>query len=315
MSRNQEAVGRVGVLMGGMSSEREISLRTGRAICAALKRSGYDAVEVDVDESLPARLVDLSIDVAVVALHGPLGEDGCVQGLLEVMGIPYSGSGVLASAAAMDKRFAKEIMTAYGIPTPPWVEVHARSVDAVPSDLPFGYPVVVKPAAQGSTVGIHIVHDPADLLPALRDSARHDDRLLIEAYVAGIETTVGVIDDLVLPVIEIEPPEGFYDFEAKYTPGRTRFHIPARVSERVALACRDYARRAYEALGCEGVARVDFRVDEDGDCWVLEVNTIPGMTETSLVPKAAAHIGMTFEQVCVAMVEGARRKVRPGEGV
>ncbi len=298
--------------MGGLSSEREISLRTGRAIQAALTRLGYDVVAVDVGRDLPERLRTLGIELAVVALHGSLGEDGTVQGLLEVLGIPYTGSGVLASAAAMDKRFAKDIMTAHGIPTPPWVEVPAEAAAHVDPELPFGYPAVVKPVAQGSTVGIHLVEEPGDLHGALSESFRHCDRVIVERYIAGVETTVGLIDHIVLPVIEIEAPAGFYDYEAKYTPGRTRFHIPARLSEQVAAACRDYARRAYAALGCEGVARVDLRVDEEGGCWVLEVNTIPGMTETSLIPKAAAELGMRFDEVCEAMVRGARLKVAAG---
>jgi D-alanine-D-alanine ligase len=299
---------RVGVLLGGQSSERPISLKTGHAISGALQRLGYDVVEIDAGPDLAERLKAERVEVAFIALHGPFGEDGCVQGLLEVIGIPYTGSGVLASSVAMDKRVTKELLAFHGIPTPAWTEVNSAELDRGEPRLPFPFPAVVKPVAEGSTVGIHIVPEERQLSEALKDSAQYGDRLLIEAYIPGREVTVGVLNGQALPVIEIVPHSGFFDFEAKYTKGKTDYLLPAPIGEALTAECQALALRTYRAVGCEGVARADIRIDPEGRCFVLEINTIPGMTETSLIPKAAREIGLSFEDVCERILNGARLK-------
>lgn len=300
---------RVGVLLGGTSSERPISLKTGHAIYGALVRMGYNAVEIDVGPDLPERLKAEGVEVAFIALHGALGEDGCVQGLLEVMGIPYTGSGVLASSLAMDKRMTKEILKFHGIPTPGWTEKSAREVAEGAFGVDLSFPVVVKPVTEGSTVGIHIVPEARQLGEALTDSAQFGARLLVEEYIPGREVTVGVLNGKVLPVIEIVPKSGFFDFEAKYTVGQTEYLVPAPLDPSLTEVCQELAVRTYHATACEGVARVDIRIRPDNACFVLEINTIPGMTETSLIPKAAKCLGMSFDEVCTQILSQARLKV------
>jgi len=299
---------RIGVLLGGVSEERLISLKTGHAIFGALQRLEYDAVEIDAGPDLAERLRAERIEVAFIALHGPQGEDGCVQGLLEVLGIPYTGSGVLASAVAMDKRVTKELLAFHGVPTPAWADVSSAEVARADFQLPFDYPAVVKPNAQGSTVGIHIVPEARQMLEALSDSAQYDSRLLIEQFIPGREVTVGILNGEVLPVIEVVPKSGFYDFEAKYTVGQTEYLVPAPLEVGLEAECRRLALRTWEIVGCEGVARVDIRIDPQGRCFVLEINTIPGMTETSLIPKAARQIGVEFDALCERILAGARLK-------
>lgn len=300
---------RVGVLLGGESSERAISLKTGRAVFSALKRRGHDVVAIDVGRDLPQQLLEAGVEVAFIALHGVLGEDGCVQGLLEVMGIPYTGSGVTAAAVAMDKQLSKEILVQRGIPTPPWVCVRSGEVDREALSIPFPYPMVVKPNTQGSTVGIHLVPEARQLSEALEDSGRYDDTILVEAFIPGDEVTVGMLNGEVLPVVEIVPPAGFFDFEAKYTKGTSQYHVPARISPALMKRCHALGGATYAAIGCEGVARVDIRITPEGACYVLEINTVPGMTETSLIPMAAAEVGKTFEDVCEVILASARLKV------
>jgi D-alanine-D-alanine ligase len=300
---------RVAVLLGGLSAERSISLRTGAAIARALRANGHDVVEIDVDQDLALRLKEVRPEVAFIALHGSLGEDGCVQGLLEVMGIPYTGSGVCASAVAMDKRLTKELLKLHGISTPGWLDLSRAELEAVSDALPFGYPAVVKPNSQGSTVGIHIVNEARQLGEALADSVHFDDRILVEQYIPGREVTVGVLNGQVLPVLEVVPKSGFYDFESKYTPGQTDYLCPAPIGDALTQECQRLGLRTYQVVGCEGAARVDIRINPEGQCFVLEINTIPGMTETSLIPKAAAHIGKSFGDVCESILAGARLKV------
>lgn len=300
---------RVGVLLGGTSSERPISLKTGHAIFGALTRMGYNAVEIDCGPDLPEKLRSEGVEVAFIALHGALGEDGCVQGLLEVMGIPYTGSGVMASSLAMDKRMTKEVLKFHGIPTPGWTEKTSAEVAAGAIEVDLTFPVVVKPVTEGSTVGIHIVPEARQLGEALTGSAQFGNRLLVEEYIPGREVTVGVLNGEVLPVIEIVPRSGFFDFEAKYTVGQTEYLVPAPLDEALTRECQALALRTYKATACEGVARVDIRIRPDNACFVLEINTIPGMTETSLIPKAARCVGMSFDQVCERILSEARLKV------
>ena len=300
---------RIGVLMGGASPEREISLKTGQAVHAALLRRGYDAVAIDVDASIAHRLREHKIEVAFVALHGPGGEDGTMQGLLEVLGIPYTGSGVRASAIAMHKGTTKTLLKFSGIPVPAGtvVKVGGRQPGRIP---PVGltWPVVVKPASQGSTIGVTIVRKRSQWREALRRAHKHDQEAVAEAYIPGREVTVSVLEGKPLPAIEIIAPGGFYDFQAKYQKGQTQYLCPAPLSPRQAKEVQDLAVTSFEILGCAGAARVDFRVMPRGRPYVLEVNTTPGMTETSLLPMAAAHSGLDYDSLAERILESALKR-------
>lgn len=283
----------IAVLRGGRSAEREISLRTGAAILKALGEAGYRVVDLDVGRDLAEKLIALRPGLAFLALHGRGGEDGTVQGLLEYLGIPYTGSGVLASALALDKVRSKQVFAAAGIPTPRWTVARRGE----PAPAPPGYPVVVKPAFEGSSLGMSIVRAPAELPAALELAARYDAEILFEEYVAGREVTVSILGNRelrLLPIVEIVPRNEFFDHEAKYTKGKTEYIVPARLSAAVAAAANEAARATYRALGCRGLGRVDIIIEPSGQPRVLELNTLPGMTETSLLPKAAAAAGLSF---------------------
>jgi D-alanine-D-alanine ligase len=290
----------IGVLMGGTSSEREISLKTGRSIYKALREEGYKAVAIDVGKNIVADLKKHKINLAFNALHGPLGEDGSIQGLLEVLGIPYTSSGVLASALAMDKVKTKEIFKAYKIPTPPWQVVKKGQKTNI-----HKFPVVVKPVRQGSAFGVSIVEKPSQLHRALLQSFRYDDLAVIERYISGIELTVGVLNNLPLPVIRIVPQNRFYDFESKYAPGGSQHIIPAGIPAGLEKKARLLGLAAHQTLGCRGATRVDMILDRQDRLYVLEVNTIPGMTETSLLPDAAKAVGYSFNALVLAILQDA----------
>jgi len=295
---------RVGVLMGGQSAEREISLKTGRAICQALVRRGYKVFSIDVDASLPQQLCRKQLDVAFLALHGPGGEDGTVQGVLEVLGIPYTGSGVRASAIAMDKAMTKAILQVNDIPVPQGVVLQrSEARKSWPARLKF--PQVVKPSSEGSTIGVSIVRKRADLHPALRRAYRFGERVVVESYIDGREVALGVLDGEALPAVEIISPGGFYDFAAKYQKAETQYLCPAPLPRNILKQIQNLAVRAYKVLGCAGAARVDFRISRRGRPAVLEINTIPGMTERSLLPMAAAQAGMTYDTLVERMLSGA----------
>ncbi|MBW3623555.1 MAG: D-alanine--D-alanine ligase [Armatimonadetes bacterium] len=243
-------------------------------------------------------------DVVFMALHGKYGEDGTVQGMLELLNVPYTGSGVLTSALAMNKAMTKRLFKSEGIPTPPFIVLDDPEKAPYVADY-FALPIVVKPNQQGSSFGMTIVQEKEGLKPAVELALKYDGEALLEKYIRGTEITVAVLgnrDPKTLPVIEIAPKRDFYDFEAKYTPGHTEFHIPARIDPQQAKLAADYALRAHKLLGCRGVSRVDMIMDTEG-IWVLEVNTIPGMTATSLVPKAAAAAGITYSQLCDRLIE------------
>ncbi len=295
---------KIGVLMGGLSAEREISLRSGGACLKALVSRGYDAVAIDAGRDLPLRLKDEGIEVAFIALHGRYGEDGTVQGLLEVIGIPYTGSGVLASAIAINKAVTKDVLVSKGIRTPAFVSVN-RVEDA--ERLKIQLPVVVKPAKEGSTIGINIVRGAEELVPALSEAFRFDSLVVIEEFVEGREVTVSVLDGNPMTIIEVRPKSGFYDFHSKYTAGMTDYICPAEISSEINKVCKDMALSVYKAVGCSGAARVDMIIDEAGP-QVIEINTIPGMTETSLLPKAAACEGMSFDDLVERILDGASLK-------
>jgi D-alanine-D-alanine ligase len=300
---------KVAVLYGGRSAEREVSLKTGAACAEALRTKGYDAVLLDVDLEVAARLREMGAAVAFNALHGRWGEDGAVQGLLEAMGIPYTGSGVLASALGMDKPMSKLLFREAGLSLAEYqVYPRERALALAASELPFGLPAVVKPSAEGSSVGVHLVREPGALAAAIADALRFPGPVVVERYLKGTEVSVAVLDGLALGAIEIVPSREFYDYTAKYTAGMTQYLFPARLpGEVVDRVCRE-AETAHVALGCSGVTRVDFIVAA-GTPHVLEVNTLPGMTATSLVPKIAAGKGISFPELCERILEGAALKV------
>lgn len=292
---------KIGVLMGGLSSERDISMKTGTLIALSLKRQGYKVVTIDAGRNLPLQILEKGIEVAFIALHGRYGEDGCVQGLLEVMGIPYTGSGVAASAICMDKILSKKIFDYHEIPAP------ACRVYRIGQDIPgdMAYPVVVKPAREGSTIGISIVEKEEDLPQALERAGKYDNTILLEEYIDGMEVTAGILADRPLPLIEISPPGGFYDYEAKTTKGLSEYIVPARLSPDLMARIQDIALMAHKAVGCHYLSRVDFRIDKGGNPYVLEVNTIPGMTETSLLPRAAKEAGISYDELVETILNSA----------
>ncbi len=294
---------RVGVLMGGLSTERPISMKSGKAVCEALRNRGWNAIDIVVDRDLPAKLLDNQIDVAWIALHGRFGEDGCVQGLLEVMGIPYTGCGVLASSVAMDKIATKRALAGDSavVMARDWVY---RKGAAWPSDITL--PAVVKPSIGGSTIGIAIARTETELRDALDEAFRLNNEVLIEEFVEGDEITVAVLDGRPLPVVRILPHDGFFDFEAKYTEGKTTYEVPADISESAWHSAQLAAKHAFVRLGCRGLCRADFIVRRGDDQPVfLEINTIPGMTATSLSPMSAAQEGISFEELCERILKAA----------
>jgi D-alanine-D-alanine ligase len=300
---------KIGVLMGGISREREVSLRTGGAMLKALQEAGYQAIGIEVDNDICAHLIEAQIEAAVLALHGRWGEDGTMQGLLEVLRIPYTGSGVLASALAMNKIKAKEIFLFHGLPTPEFI-CPPEGKEA--EEPPFPPPWVVKPASEGSTIGIDIVMEREGLQQAVRRAREYDHEVLIERFIKGKELTVAILKGRPLPIIEIVPLGGFYDYRAKYTPGQTEYICPARISARQEQEIGALGLKAYHALGCSGCARVDLFLSEQGEAFITEVNTLPGMTETSLVPKAAAQVGISFLQLVETILEEASLKIEEG---
>jgi D-alanine-D-alanine ligase len=296
---------KIGVLMGGLSAEREVSLNSGAAVHQALLAQGYDAVAIDVGRNLAAVLEREGVQAAFIALHGRYGEDGCIQGLLELMQIPYTGSGVLASALAMHKLFSKQTFAAEGILTAPFR--HFRRGEQVrPAEIPFGLPLVVKPAQEGSSVGISIVREEKHLAPALELAFRHDSDILVEQYIKGQEVQVGILDDRPIGAIEIVPKGEFYDYEAKYTDGMAEHIFPARLAPALYEKALQTGLAAHRSLGCSGYSRVDLLVTAQEECYVLEVNTLPGMTALSLLPEIAAKgAGLSFEALVERIIESA----------
>jgi D-alanine-D-alanine ligase len=306
-------VSRVAVLKGGRSLERNVSLRSGARIEDALERLGHEVHGVDVGHDLVRCLRDLAPDVAFVALHGRDGEDGTVQELLELVGIPYTGSGVGACMRCADKVLAKHVFRSAGIPTPPFYAFSesafkelgaADALGAIEDRL--GFPVVVKPSDQGSALGIKFARAAADVPAALVAAFSYSERVVLERYVHGRDLAVSVLDGEALPVVEAVPSqEDFYDFEARYEIGRTRFDCPARIGEELTATAQELALAAHAALGCEGFSRVDMMLDEAaGELQVLEVNAVPGMTETSLLPQAADAAGISFDDLVERMLGG-----------
>lgn len=302
---------KIGLLMGGPSSEREISLKSGRAVEEALRRCGLNVVAIDVDKDIEKKLKEKKIEVAFIALHGRYGEDGTIQALLESLGIPYTGSGVEASRLALDKVASKEVFLRDEIPTPDFYVLN-KEKDIFVSQLlhhsTIKIPLVVKPAREGSTIGVSVVKKEGDFRPALDKAFRYDDKILVEEYIKGREVTVSILNGWPLPIIEIVPKHEFFDFRAKYTDGLTEFKVPAPLTKPVYGRTQEVALRAHQALGCRGMSRVDMKVTRKGEPYVFEVNTIPGLTSLSLLPKAAQAAGVSFPQLCHKLIKIALRE-------
>jgi D-alanine-D-alanine ligase len=298
---------RIGVLMGGKSSEREVSLRSGKAIYTALKDAGYDVVAIDTGPDICEALRKEKIEIAFIALHGGHGENGAVQGMLEVLEIPYTGSGILASALAMDKEASKKIFLYHKVPMPPFAvssrEQRAESINSL--QIGFQMPWVVKPATEGSSIGVNIVRDKGQVRSAVEKAFALSDRAIIEKYVEGREVHIGVLNNKVLGGVEVRPSLEFYSYEAKYQQGLTEYILPPEINSTTYEKAKETALSAHIALGCRGATRTDLRIDKDGNPHVLEVNTIPGMTETSLLPKVARLAGFDFPALIEEILRGA----------
>jgi len=296
----------IGVLCGGPSAEREISLKSGQAVYEALLAQGLPTVLVVLSEKptrIPGEIQAANLGVAFIVLHGPFGEDGTIQMILEKQHIPYTGSAVEACRYSMDKIHARRRWRAQGLPTPDWKEVGPINAEAVAKKMRF--PLIIKPAAQGSSIGMSIADAMEDLPKAIEKAAQFGEGILLEEYLEGLELTVGILGDKPLPVIQIVPKNRFYDFEAKYTPGMTEYRVPAPLPSKSTRICQEMARFAHEALGCHIFSRVDMILSQSRGPVLLEINPIPGMTETSLLPKAAAAVGIGFPELVRRMLNSA----------
>jgi D-alanine-D-alanine ligase len=303
-----KAFGRIGVLMGGPSSEREISLKSGKAVFAALTERGLDAVAIDITSDDRQENISLirrnDIDCAFIALHGRFGEDGTIQEVLEELNLPFTASGVKASRLAMDKIGSLRIFTQGGlcVPKSQFLQKTSYQKDKVFINQ-LGLPLVIKPANHGSSIGLSLVENIQDLPAAIELAFQFDEHIVIQEYIRGRELTVGILDGVALPVIEIIPENKFFDFVSKYQSGSTRYIVPAVLDFGVALSIQREAQKAHNLLGCYGCSRVDFILAQDGRPYILEINTIPGMTATSLLPKAAKIMGIDFGQLCYRLLE------------
>jgi D-alanine-D-alanine ligase len=314
---NRALFGRIGVLAGGPSNEREISIKSGKAVHSALIEEGCDAVFLDIKDDIHDIIKEQKIDVAFVALHGRFGEDGTVQKLLESGGIPYTGSGPEASRLAMDKIAAKEIFARAGIPTPQYIVVnktrHCEDTERSEVDEAIKMrllrnvraPLVIKPQFEGSSIGLSVIRTHDTLHAALDKAFGYGQKALVEKFIDGRELTVGILGDRALPVIEIVTKNKVYDYTAKYSDPETRHLVPAPIERGASAKAKELARRAHETLGCRFFSRVDMMMDPSGKIFVLEVNTIPGMTKRSLLPKAASAVGVNFSKLCLMLVEDA----------
>jgi D-alanine-D-alanine ligase len=305
--------GRIGVLMAGPSTEKKISLKSGRAVCEALKKSGLSVVPVIIKTDKAPDNIRLlrskKIDCAFIALHGRFGEDGGIQKILSHLKIPYTGSGVKASALAMDKISSRKIFQKRGLKVPRSRILNRDSYKSINADA-FGLPLVVKPATHGSSIGLSIVGKAKDICKAIDHAFRFDKRIIIEEYIKGRELTVGILEDKAMPVIEIVPKHAFFDYQAKYKKGLTDYIVPAKLSPVVARRVKNAALKAHKLLGCFGCSRVDIILNEFNEPFVLEVNTIPGLTQTSLLPKAAKQLKIDFASLCLKLISLAYEKTQ-----
>lgn len=305
---------KIGVISGGISSERDISLLTGKNIYRSLLESGYNALFIDLKDDFYSKLKE--INLAFLAIHGRYGEDGTAQGLLELMKIPYTGPGVLASAIAINKIMSKKILIYENIPTPEYIELNSASGEDLKKmvsviEKKFDYPIVVKPNSEGSTIGVNIVQKKDQLKHAIEEAVKYDNKILVEEYIKGRELTVSIIgrEPVALPIIEIKPKSGFYDYKSKYTKNMTRYIVPAELDKKVANRVSEMALKCHRVLECSGISRVDFILDDTGNAYVFELNTMPGMTATSLVPKAAKAAGIDFALLVEIILDSASLKL------
>lgn len=307
---------RIAVLMGGQSGEREVSLRSGAGVLGSLVRQGFDAVEVDPGPNLIAQLGEIGADVVMNVLHGGAGENGAIQGVLECAGYPYTGCGVLASALTMDKVQTKRIFSACAIPTPQWLHIDRACDPATLADEAIArlrMPVVIKPRDEGSSLGVSIPKTREQLIEAITAMQRDYGEGLIDRFIKGVEVTIGVVgvgeSMRALPVLELVPRREFYDYEAKYTKGMTELIAPARISGELTAKSQQIALDAFVALSCEGLGRVDMHLDTDGNCWVHEINSVPGMTETSDLPHAAEAEGTSYDELVLQILTTATARM------
>lgn len=304
---------KVAVLMGGLSKEREVSLRSGKAVAGALRKKGHDVTEIDADARVIDKLKTAKPEAAFIALHGKFGEDGTIQGILEWLRIPYTSPSVSTSALCHDKVWTKSVLRSLSLRLSP--EMVFRRHDDVDLWLkkfdmaPLEFPVIVKPSCEGSSIGIRRVYKRGDLKGALREGIVSDEVLLVEELIEGREITVGILNGKALPIVEVRPKSGFYDFKSKYTPGQTEYLVPAPLDDLFREELQASCEHIYSFLKLEGAVRMDFMLNEKGESYFLEVNTIPGMTETSLLPKAAACAGLSFEDLCEEILKDARLKI------
>ena len=311
--------GTIGVLMGGPSSEREISLRSGQAVADALSQEGHRVRLLDITTDDASQIIrqiqEIPLDVAFIALHGRLGEDGVIQGILEKLEIPYTGPGVKASQMAFNKIITQEALKNAGLPVAPhYCITDGRSVDFKTAWAHIkSTPMVIKAACEGSSIGVHIVRHPSEWEPAFKNALSYGPRIIIEQFINGREFTAGIFDGEALPLVEICPKSNFFSFNAKYQKGATQYVCPADISENLTRKIKDVSLRAAEILGCEEFSRVDLRVDENEQPFILEVNTVPGFTETSLFPKAAREAGYSFTQVCEKLLNLALKSRQPND--
>ncbi|MBF0521667.1 MAG: D-alanine--D-alanine ligase [Candidatus Omnitrophica bacterium] len=307
-----QPLGRIGVLMGGYSSERAISLKSGTAIYQALCEEGCDVVAIDIVDKDIAKIketiLSAAIDVAFVALHGRLGEDGEIQSLLEDLQLPYVGSNAKASRLAFDKELSHQVFAQSSLAIPDYCVVWKKDNAQRAISEWKNFPVVVKPTCEGSSIGVSIIENADEMMAAMESAWEYGDRILLEQYIKGREMTVGILDKDALPVIEIHSTRGFFDYTAKYQKGLTDYLVPAPIDEPTTKILQKLALKAHQALGCANFSRVDFILSEDGTPYILEVNTIPGFTATSLLPKAAKEKGITFNQLCLTLVQLAYGK-------
>ena len=303
----------IGVLMGGVSGEREVSLRSGERVLDSLLSMGYRAVGIDADRGIASRIEEEKIEVAYIMLHGRFGEDGTIQGLLEQLEIPYTGSGVLASALAMNKVMSKKIFELEGIPSPRYLEFERSTdiefaVDRITGQFPF--PVVIKPVNEGSSLGVIIADDESSLRSGLKADIDEFSHVMVEEFIDGVSVTVGILgvneNTRALPVLELRPQTRFYDYDAKYTPGMTEFVCPAELEDGIYRRTQDFALKAHECLGCHGFSRVDMQVNPGSGPYVLEINTIPGMTKLSDLPAEAEVDGMSYDALVEEILFSAR---------
>lgn len=295
---------KIAVLYGGVSAEREVSLSSGKGIINALKHNGHEVIGIDFHPERLNEIIALDVDLVFIGLHGRFGEDGRVQGLLEMLNLPYVGSDVLSSALAMDKSKSKKVFDKAGIRVAKDITIGQKDFDRDTFEIDFSFPVVVKPNREGSTIGLTIAESREELLNGIELAFKHDDFVMVEEFIKGIEVTVAVLGNQSLPVIEIVPKNKYYDYESKYAPGGSEHIIPARVAEEITKELQEKAVMAHQALGCRTYSRADFIVPNDGSLPViLEVNTLPGMTPTSLFPDAARHVDLTYEQMIQNLVD------------